>query len=156
MDFAVFATERTPALYRSALLLCGDSHGAEDLVQETLAKVYVAWRRIENPAAYAHTTLARVFVSSRRRRSSTERPVEALPESASWDDDPALRVDLIRALDLLGRVDRAVLVLRFLEDQTVEQTAEALLLSAGAVRVRTHRALAKVRSLLDLTEESLP
>lgn len=155
MDFAVFATERTPALYRSALLLCGDRHGAEDLVQETLAKVYVAWRRVENPAAYAHTTLARVFVSSRRPRSSTERPTDTMPELPVRDVDAALRIDLLRALALLGRVDRAVLVMRFLEDQTVEQTADALRLSPGNVRVRAHRALARVRGQLDLTEESL-
>lgn len=158
-EFREFARQRTPALYRSALLLCGDPHGAEDLVQETLAKVYVAWgRRIDNPAAYAQTTLARTFISRRRLRSSSERPSDTLPDVAHHDADASLRIDLIRALGELGAVDRAVLVLRFLEDQSVEHVADALRLSPGAVRVRTHRALARVRELLgsDVTfEEAL-
>lgn len=79
MDFEAFAVARTPALYRSAWLLCGDPHQAEDLVQETLARVYARWHRplggrIETPAAYAHTTLVRTFLSSRRKRSSRELP----------------------------------------------------------------------------------
>lgn len=158
-EFRDFARQRTAALYRSALLLCGDPHGAEDLVQETLAKVYLAWgRRIDNPAAYAQTTLVRVFISSRRPRSSSERPFDALPEAAHHDADASLRIDLIRALGELGAVDRAVLVLRFLEDQSVEHVAGTLGLSPGAVRVRTHRALARLREVLgtDFTfEEAL-
>ncbi|HEX5919586.1 MAG TPA: sigma factor, partial [Nocardioides sp.] len=63
-EFEEFALARTPQLYRAAWLLCGDAHRAEDLVQETLAKVYVRWHRrlggpIEYPVAYAHTTLTR-------------------------------------------------------------------------------------------------
>ena len=74
-EFEEFAYARTPHLLRSAWLLCGDVHQAEDLVQETLAKVYVRWHRrlggrIDNPAAYAQTTLVRTFLSARRRRSS--------------------------------------------------------------------------------------
>jgi DNA-directed RNA polymerase specialized sigma24 family protein len=68
-EFADFARARMPHLYRSAWLLCGDPHRAEDLTQETLAKVYATWGpRLRNPAAYAQTTLVRTYISSRRRR----------------------------------------------------------------------------------------
>ena len=147
---------RTPALYRSAWLLCGDRHGAEDLVQETLAKVYVRWRRpfaarIDNPVAYAQTTLTRTFLSARRRRSSGERPYADLPEQAepdptgSSDDRMAVRA----ALAELSPPDRTVLVLRYLDDLSVAETAERMGVSAGAVRTRSSRALDKMRELAD-------
>ena len=84
-DFETFAHARTPHLLRSAWLLCGDGHQAEDLVQETLAKVYVRWHRrlgarIDNPAAYAQTTLVRTFLSARRRRWSGELPYAEPPD----------------------------------------------------------------------------
>ena len=73
--FEELARARTPVLLRSAWLLCGDAHLAEDLVQETLAKVYVRWHaplrsRIDDPVAYSQTVLTRTFLSNRRRRSS--------------------------------------------------------------------------------------
>lgn len=148
--FHQFAVERAPALYRSARLLCGDVHLAEDLVQETLAKVYNAWRRrgIDNPVGYAHTTLVRTFISSRRRRSSGEIPAAHLPDTAGRSSDHDLRLDLFEALSALDMVDRAVLVLRFLEDQSVQQTSGLLRISEGAVRSRTQRALKRLRTQL--------
>src|SRR6187431_2495407 len=101
-EFEEFAVARTPQLYRSAWLLCGDRYGAEDLVQETLAKVYVKWgRRIDNPAAYAQTTLVRTFLSQRRRRSSHELPYADLPDAATADATAAsdLRLTLQDLLD---------------------------------------------------------
>lgn len=156
--FEAFAVARTPALYRSAWLLCGDKHTAEDLVQETLAKVYVAWhkrRPIDNPPAYAHTTLVRTFISAKRRRSSTERPTEVLPEKGQHDPDVALRESLLAALAQLPQTDRAVLVLRFLDDQSIEQVAQHLDISAGAVRSRTLRALTRIRGVLGTDFEAL-
>lgn len=155
-EFTDFARARTPQLYRSAWLLCGDPHEAEDLVQETLGKVYDRWtsrfgRRIDNPAAYAQTTLTRTFLSSRRRRSSTERPYAELPEVAV-DDGAELsevRLALLEALGGLAAADRAVLVLRYLDDLSVDETAALMGTTAGAVRSRSLRALAKVRPLLD-------
>ena len=63
--FRAFARARTPSLYRAAWLLCGDAHTAEDLVQDTLTKVYLAWDRtvIDNPAGYARTTLVRTYIA---------------------------------------------------------------------------------------------
>jgi RNA polymerase sigma-70 factor (sigma-E family) len=147
-EFEQFAVARTPQLYRSAYLLCGDRHGAEDLVQETLAKVYVKWgRRIDNPAAYAQTALVRTFLSQRRRRSSQELPYADLPDSATADPAEAsdLRLSLQEVLDGLAPLDRAVLVLRYSEDLGVAEVADLLGLSPGAVKNRSMRALERAR-----------
>lgn len=158
-EFADFATARAPQLYRSAWLLCGDHHLAEDLVQETLANLYARWRkplggRIDNPAAYAQTTLTRVFLSNRRRRSSSEQPFAEfpqghVPEAPDAGERAADRVLLREALGELADADRAVLVLRYLEDLSVAETADRMGVSPGAVRSRSMRALERVRSLLE-------
>lgn len=158
-EFEEFAIARTPQLYRSAWLLCGDRHLAEDLVQETLAKVFAKWRRpfgarIDNPAAYAQTTLTRTFLSSRRKRSSGEIPHGDLPESAAsvvldQAETSELRLALLAALSELKKDDRAVLVLRYLEDLSVDEVAQRMGTSSGAVRNRSLRALERVRPLLD-------
>jgi RNA polymerase sigma-70 factor (sigma-E family) len=154
-EFEEFAHARAPHLLRSAWLLCGNVHEAEDLVQETLAKIYVRWHRrvggrIDNPAAYAQTTLVRTFLSARRRRSSGELPYAEPPDVAR--PDPAAATDLqllvAGALDGLAPADRAVLVLRYLEDRSVSDVAQALGVSEGAVRNRSMRALERVRPLL--------
>lgn len=152
-DFAEFAHARAPHLYRSAWLLCGDSHRAEDLVQETLAKVYVRWHRrlggpIDNPVGYAQTTLVRTFISAQRRRSSHERPVAVLPDHGQADGDADVRIALSAALARLQPLDRAVLVMRYLDDVSVAETASRLGVSPGAVRNRSLRALERLRSLL--------
>ena len=147
-EFEEFAVARTPQLYRSAYLLCGDRYGAEDLVQETLAKVYVKWGpRIDNPAAYAQTTLVRTFLSQRRRRSSHELPYADLPDSASVDPAEAsdLRLSLQEVLEGLAPLDRAVLVLRYSEDLAVDEVARLLGLSPGAIKNRSMRALERAR-----------
>ena len=159
-EFTEFATASSPRLYRSALLLCGDRHLAEDLVQETLARVYVRMHRtlgridagrIDNPPAYAQTALVRIFISSRRRRSSGEIAVDAVPETRTTAPDDDLRVTLGAALAALAPLDRAVIVLRHLDDRTVAEVATALGLSEGAVRNRSMRALERLRERLDTT-----
>jgi RNA polymerase sigma-70 factor (sigma-E family) len=151
-DFQAFVASRSAHLYRTACLLAGgDTHLAEDLVQETLGRMYAKWgkrRRIENPSGYAHTTLVNVFISMRRRKSSAERPTEYLDETPAAAVDLELRVTLLDALGRLSELDRAVLVLRFWEDRSVEQTAAELRISTGAARTRCFRALGRVRELL--------
>ena len=146
-EFAEFATARTPYLYRAAWLLCGDRHGAEDLVQETLAKVFLKWRRIDSPAAYAQTTLVRTFISQRRRRSSHEVPYADLPDAVGEDvaASAEMRLTLHEVLAGLAPLDRAVLVLRYYDDLSVEDVATRLGLSAGAVKNRSKRALERAR-----------
>ena len=147
-DFEEFALARSGDLFRQAWALCGDRHGAEDLVQETLAKVFVKWRRIDTPYAYSQRTLLRTYLSRRRLRSSSEHVRAEMPETAEVVDpmaDSDLRISLQGALAELSRLDRAVLVLRYLEDLSVAETAERLDLSTGAVKNRSLRALARVR-----------
>lgn len=155
--FREFAAGRSGHLYRSACLLAsGDTHLAEDLVQETLGRMYVLWgriSRIENPAAYAQTVLVRVFLTHQRRRSSGERPVGGFPEAGDArpvpaGGDPALRLTLLEALGRLAPKDRAVLVLRYWEDRSIEETAEAMKVSSAAVRTRSTRALNRLRDQL--------
>lgn len=150
-EFGEFALARTPQLYRSAWLLCGNLHGAEDLVQETLAKVFVKWRRIDNPAAYAQTTLVRTFLSGQRRKSSHEMPYADVPDLRGEDPAEAtdLRLMLQDVLAGLPPLDRAVLVLRYSDDLSVDEVAARLGLSSGAVKNRSMRALKRARERTD-------
>ncbi|MFH9348108.1 SigE family RNA polymerase sigma factor [Kitasatospora sp. NPDC017646] len=151
-EFEHFAHSRGQRLFRTALLLCGDWHLAEDLTQVTLAKLFAAWpkvRRADNQDAYARGTLVRSYLSHRRLRRSGERPaLGELPEGTAPGDDPALRVTLLAALAELQPRDRAVLVLRYWEDRSVEETAAELGVSAGAVRAQSLRALGRLRAVL--------
>ncbi|MFF0295042.1 SigE family RNA polymerase sigma factor [Kitasatospora sp. NPDC004615] len=159
LEYAEFAANRSAPLYRSACLLTGgDTHLAEDLVQETLSRMYVVWRRpgrlfggraIENPAGYAQGVLYRQFIDHHRRRSSRERPTADLPDLPDpTGDDSTLRMTLLQALAQLAPRDRAVLVLRYWEDVSVEETATILRCRPGAVRSQSSRALARLRVLL--------
>lgn len=157
LDFQAFVAAGGARLFRSACLLTGgDTHAAEDLVQETYGLLYRRWQRVgglDNPVAYAQTTLVNRFMSTRRKRSNAERPVrrdglgDVMDQPARGDDLP-LRVALLAALRSLPPVDRAVLVLRFWEDLSVAETAARLDLSETAVRSRSSRALARVREHL--------
>ncbi|MEV7782064.1 SigE family RNA polymerase sigma factor [Kitasatospora sp. NPDC088351] len=151
-DFPAFAASRGRHLLRTAFLLTGgDAHLAEDLVQEALGRIFVRWRkvvRLDNPSGYAQTVLVNTFLSYRRRRSSSERVTSTFPEIAVDGPDPALRLTLLRALGGIPAQDRAVLVLRFWEDRSVEETAAVLQLSSAAVRSRSSRALARMRAAL--------
>lgn len=149
--FVQLATARAGALFRTALLLTADWHAAEDLVQETLAKLYASWPRVArstDPAAYARTTLVRTFLSGRRRRSSSERPSADLDPGRARDEDLALRQTLLAALSELPPQDRAVLVLRYWEDLDAPATAELLGTTPAAVRTRSRRALTRLRELV--------
>jgi RNA polymerase sigma-70 factor (sigma-E family) len=129
--------------------LTGDRHAAEDLVQGALAKAFVHWRRIRGEAEpYVRKILYRDSVSRWRglgRRPET--PVAVPPETA-WvgdRDDPHLRLLLRDALLALPPRQRAVLVLRYLEDLTVEETADILGCRPGTVASQASRALSKLR-----------
>ncbi|MEO7982090.1 MAG: SigE family RNA polymerase sigma factor [Sporichthyaceae bacterium] len=152
-DFVDLATARGPALFRTAWLLTGDWHLAEDLVQEALGRIYARWSRVaaaDEPAAYAQTVLLRTFLSHRRRRSSTERPTDRteIPDDAASEADLPLRVALMDALGRLDRTDRAVVVLRYWEDLDAPATAALVGLSPAAVRTRCSRALGRLREVL--------
>ncbi|MEU3059620.1 SigE family RNA polymerase sigma factor [Streptomyces subrutilus] len=147
-----FVAARAKPLHRSAYALAaGDTHLAEDLVQETFSRVYVHWSRVaraDNPAAYAQTVLVRTFLSLKRRRSTGERPTGNMPDSPESGPDAALRLTLLHALGQLPPRDRAVLLLRYWEGHSIEETGRMLRLSGSAVRSQGTRALARLRALL--------
>jgi RNA polymerase sigma-70 factor (sigma-E family) len=150
-EFTEYALARAGRLRETAYLLCGDWHRAQDLVQTTLARVYVAWPKIERAEAvdaYARRVLANEFLGYRRRRSSTERITDDLPERPVRAEQHELRLTLLEALGRLSPARRAVVVLRYWEDHSVETVAEMLGMSASAVKSASLRALAELRSLL--------
>jgi RNA polymerase sigma-70 factor (sigma-E family) len=150
-EFTEFAAARSGPMFRTAWLLTGDWHLAEDLVQESLGKIFRKWRGmsdVHDPAAFARTVLVRTFISHRRLKSSAERPADRLPERSVRDGDADLRLTLLAGLGQLERKDRAVLVLRYWEDRSVEETAAELGVSAGVVRSRAFRALERLRVVL--------
>ncbi len=165
-DYAHFVRTRTHALLRSAYLLTGDQHLAEDLVQEALARTHRAWLRLERPdnaEAYARKVMYHAQVSFWRR----PRIAEVLPGDIEADalpgaEDPAeatvQRLTLRRALLALTAKQRAVLVLRFFEDRTEAEAAQLLGVSVSTVKTQTGRALDRLRALLPdlrvLTEAS--
>jgi RNA polymerase sigma-70 factor (sigma-E family) len=150
--FVEFATARSATLFRTAWLLTGDWHLAQDLVQETLGRLYVHWAKVaaaDQPEAYARSVLVRTFLSHRRRRSSSERPSELVDiGQAVHEADSDLRVTLLGALSQLDRLDRTVVVLRYWQDLDAPSTGELVGLSATAVRTRCSRALARLREVL--------
>ena len=149
-DFGAFAVARGRSLRRLAYLLTGDHHHAEDLLQVTLTKVYLSWDKIRdqrNADAYARRVIATTYTSWWRRRSWQERPADHIGERDQPDhtDDIVERAELRRLLHALPRQQRAVVVLRFYEDLTVADTAEALGIGVGTVKSYTSRALAAMR-----------
>jgi RNA polymerase sigma-70 factor (sigma-E family) len=149
--FSAFAAAVTPRLFRSALLMCGDWHLAEDLVQTTLGKLYVAWAKVERaeaPEAYARATLTKTFLSYKRVRRNSELPSVDVGDSAQPVPDASMRVELFAALRTLEPIDRAIVVLRYWEDRSVSETARDVRLSEGAVRTRASRALVRLRTQL--------
>ncbi|MEK8144221.1 SigE family RNA polymerase sigma factor [Streptomyces sp. M10(2022)] len=141
IGFDEFARSRQAQLRRAAYLLCGDWHLAEDLTQTALAKLYAVWRkvRMDSPDSYVRKVLFRTFVDETRRRRWWERPSARQYDVAAPADDPDLRLMLLAALRQVPARSRAVLVLRFWEDQSVEETAAALGCSTGTVKSQTSR-----------------
>ncbi|HEU4424630.1 MAG TPA: SigE family RNA polymerase sigma factor [Pilimelia sp.] len=149
--FAEFVTGRSRALLRIAWLLTGDSGKAEDLLQTALARVWPRWERIAsggNPEAYVRRVMITTYVSWWRRRWRFETPGEP-PETVDRADlagDSATRDAVRRALAGLSRQQRAVVVLRYVEDLSIAETAHVLGCSAGTVKVQAGRALAALRT----------
>lgn len=146
-DFHAFVVARTPALARTAYLLTGDAHLAEDLVQTALFKAAKAWDRIEGaPEPYVRRILYTQNISWWRRRRWHEVALGSydVPVAAADQD---LRVSLEQALALLTVCQRTVLILRYFEDLTEVQTAQVLGISPGTVKSTHRQALARLRTL---------
>ncbi|MEV4508111.1 SigE family RNA polymerase sigma factor [Dactylosporangium sp. NPDC049525] len=154
-DFVAYYEARAAALRRTAYILCGDWHLAEDLTQITFTKLYMVWRRLDHDGTldgYARRTLVRSFLDERRRPWRRETAI--VPESPLFDvavEDPRSadeRDQLLSALAQVPNRRRAVLVLRFWEDLSVEQVAEMLGCTSGTVRSQTARGLVDLRAAL--------
>ncbi|MEZ0114223.1 RNA polymerase sigma-70 factor (sigma-E family) [Catenulispora sp. EB89] len=150
-----FVRGRYLALRRTAYLLCGDWHRAEDLVQGTLIKVVVAARRrrVESLDAYSRQVLLRLFLDEnrrlwRRREKSWAEPVEVADGADRVRGDSDLKLTVLSALRGLPPRQRATVVLRYWEDRSVEETAALLGISQGTVKSQSARALASLRVVL--------
>ncbi len=159
-EFTQYATAAAPRLRDTAFLICHDWHLADDLVQTALTRLYVAWPRVskaDDVDAYARKVLLRSYLDHRRRRSTGEVASLVLPDvsTGAVDDSADLRLTLIDALATLKPRDRAIVVLRYWEDYSVEQVASLLEIREGVVRTQSMRALAKLRELLP-EERSVP
>lgn len=149
-EFADFVAARYRALVRTGLLLTGDSGHAEDLAQSALIRTYLAWSRLREPAnaeSYARKVLTRLAFRAGQRRWRGEVAAERLPEPLSAAASPAgdVAVDVRRALAALPVGQRAVLVLRYFDDQSEAETARLLGISPGTVKSRAARGLAALR-----------
>lgn len=152
-EFTAFVAGRGQALLRIAQALTGDQRAAEDLVQGALAKAYARWPRVHGEAeAYVRRILYNDRISLWRRAARRPEVVMAdvpeRPHSAAHDQDVADRMAVREALLALPARQRAVLVLRYLEDRSVEETAEVLGCRPGTVASQASRALAKLRDLI--------
>ena len=151
--YAEFVAARSASMFRTAYLVIGDYQLAEDLLQESLVKVYVAWPRLQDVAkaeAYTRRIIVTTAISWRRRRSFHERATDELPETAV--PDPTERVTgrdkLWSELHRLPPRQRAAVVLRFCEDMSEAQTADLMDCSVGTVKRQVSIALGKMRERL--------
>ena len=156
-DFESYVAARRVALRRTAYLLTGDWDRAEDVVQDALARLFVHWRKAQRAGsvdAYCRKVVVNAFLSEQRRPWRRERSTEVVPEQAyadpagSSDERDALR----RALAELGPSQRAIVVLRYWDDLSVEETAVVLGTSPGNVKSQASRGLAHLREALGTVE----
>ena len=156
-DFDEFVAARSGALLRTAYLLTHDHALAEDLLQTALAKAWFVWSRIDgNPEPYVRKVLVNTFATWWRRRWNGELPTDELPDrAADPGGDSAGHQDLWHALGRLPRRQRAVVVLRYFDDLTEREIADALGCSPGTVKSQASKALAKLRIDPSLVEEDL-
>ncbi len=152
--FTAFAREHGERHLRVAVLLTGNWHAAEDLVQASLVKLYRAWPRLDtstDPDAYLRRIMVNTHRSWWRARWRRETPTAGLPETVSGEDiaDRHAVGALVRqALTRLPRQQRAVLVLRYCEDLPETEVAKLLGCSPGSVKTHAHRGLRTLRELL--------
>jgi RNA polymerase sigma-70 factor (sigma-E family) len=155
-SFVRFVGECGPQLYRVAYLLTGHPAAAEDLYQAALTRSYAAWRRVRREDAYRYARRVLVNLHTdwwRAPLSRRERSRASVPDVASTEDPAAAVADrdqVTRALRVLTRRERAVIVLRYFADLSERDTARELDIGVGTVKSTTARALSKLRLSPDL------
>ena len=150
--FTEYVAARLPWLSRVAYLLCQDRSRAEDLVQTAITRLYVHWRRAaaaDNMDGYVRAILVRVYLSDQRTAWSRRVTVTAaIPDEVAGVADLEAHMDLRAALSALAPRQRAVVVLRYYCDLSVDETAAVLGCSAGTVKSQTARGLDALRRLV--------
>ncbi|MGW5051048.1 SigE family RNA polymerase sigma factor [Actinokineospora sp. NPDC004072] len=154
-EFGEFVDSRAAVMRRTAYLLCGgDWHRAEDLVQTTLAKIYAMWPRLRRDDAidaYARKVMVRAAIDeSRRAFRRRESVTDTLPETAAPAPGVDAAIDVRQALRRLPPGQRAVVVLRYWEDLSVAEAAQALGKSEGTIKSQAAKGLAALRDMLSV------
>jgi RNA polymerase sigma-70 factor (sigma-E family) len=154
-EFAEYFAARREAVRRTAFLLCGDWHRADDFAQTAFVALHRRWRKIRDKQAldaYVRRSVVRAVIDESRRPWRRERFVDQLPETPAGDhevgDTIATRETLLQGLRRVPPRQRAVLVLRFLEGLDVAGTAQALGCTEGTVKSQTSRGLEALREAL--------
>jgi RNA polymerase sigma-70 factor (sigma-E family) len=150
-EFERFVRESSSKLTRTAFLLCGDRGAAEDLVQVALTRVARRWRVARgNPEAYTRRVVVNLVHD--RWRDLARRPAEVFVEvevAVAEEPEGAQTERLVEAVEQLSFEQRSVVILRYIEGLSIEETAAALSCTAAAVKSRAHRGLASLRSSLE-------
>ncbi|EIF01048.1 SigE family RNA polymerase sigma factor [Saccharomonospora glauca] len=156
-EFAEYFAAKRDSVRRTAYLLCGDWHRADDLAQTAFVSLHRRWRRIRDRTAvdaYLRKTLVRAAIDESRRPWRREQHTDEVPEPRGTDTGDALaervstREDLLAGLAKVPSKQRAVLVLRYFEGLDVSSVARALGCSEGNVKSQTARGLANLRAVL--------
>ncbi|MEU2714815.1 SigE family RNA polymerase sigma factor [Streptomyces sp. NPDC007205] len=161
-EFQSFVAGRWPRLMRTAFLLTGEQHAAEDLVQSTLERVYVAWRKVgaaDDPEAYVRRVMLNLHARKHRRRLKeflAPKDDSGLVHEVADTGDRIAQADdrgaLLKALAQLPVRQREAVVLRYWEDLTETQAAEAMGCSVGTVKSNAAKGIAKLRAIPGLAE----
>jgi RNA polymerase sigma-70 factor (sigma-E family) len=151
--FTEFMSARSASLFRTAYLIVGDHQLAQDLLQESLIKTYIAWPRLRDVSkaeAYTRKTIVTTAISWRRRRSFHERPTDPLPDTAVPDPGETVttHASMVAQLRTLPPRQRAAIVLRYYEDLSEAQTADVMGCSVGAVKSQVSTGLGRLRERL--------
>lgn len=152
--FAAYVNDRVTDVYRTAYLLVGNRHDAEDLAQLALARALVAWRkhgRLDNPDGYIYRIMINARAARWRRLDVRHEVLGGwVPEQATTDRESPIESgdELMRALAALPRTQRTAIVLRYYADMSLEETARTMGCSVGAVKAYASRGLGRLRSVL--------
>ncbi|NEA30632.1 SigE family RNA polymerase sigma factor [Streptomyces sp. SID13031] len=159
-EYVEFVEATSASLRRTAFLVCGDRHRADDIVQDALYKLYLSWpkvQRVANPFAYVRRMVVNAAYDGGRRPWRREVSIAELPDRVDRHDfvsGHAERDEVLDALRGLAPRQRACVVLRYYEDLSVEQTAEILGCSAGTVKSQAARGLDTLRQAIDKTRRT--
>ncbi|MET0235235.1 MAG: SigE family RNA polymerase sigma factor [Kibdelosporangium sp.] len=157
LSFEQYFETHSRRLRRLAYAMCGDWHHAEDIVQATFVRLYRQWRRVrpETVDAYTRKILTNVFLSGQPRRRR-EQATAAIPDGvAPQGRDSAERLDMATALRDLSPKQRAMVVLRFMEDLSIDEVASVLGVAEGTVKSQTARGIRSLRAALQTAARSV-